>query len=97
MITYTWKNIELQCHKKMYGLTDVVFAITGDFIASLNGVEEVKTITVGIGVPNKDNYIVASEVTKDMAINWIESSLDISKLKQELENRFFFTRIRIED
>lgn len=98
MITYTWKNIELQCHKNLYGLTDVVFAIRADLEAEESGITEIENVFVGILEPDSENFILASDVTKDQAIQWIENNLDIENLKLSLERKLTtFTRIKISD
>lgn len=88
MITYTWKNIELSCHHSMYNKSNVAFAYTATLVANdNNGNYREKKISGGLGIPG-DNFIEYSEITKEVAINWIEKYLgdDLQQLKSTLES-----------
>lgn len=76
MITYTWKNIEIQCHHSMYGQSNVAFAGKGTLVATdENQISSEKEIATGFGAPAVSGYIAAGDITKEMAVSWIEGSL----------------------
>ena len=88
MITYSWKNIEISCHHRMYNKTNVAFAYTATLIATdSDGNSKEKKVSGGLGVPS-DNFIDYSGITKEIAVNWIEKYLgdNLYKLKNELES-----------
>lgn len=86
MITFEYKNIELSCHKNMYGQTNVVFGINADLIGTNeDGISKTKNISAALGKPGTP-YIDISVITKDQAVAWIESNAAnvIQQVKDEL-------------
>ena len=69
MITYTWKNIEIQCHHTMYGQSNVAFAGCGTLVATdENGVTSEKELSVGFSTPPNSGYTASSDITKEIAV-----------------------------
>ena len=96
MITYSWKNIEISCHHRMYEKTNVAFAYTAILIATdSDGNSKEKKVSGGFGVPDGDNFIDYSEITKEIAVTWIENYLgsNLDKLKNELESELTVFKI----
>lgn len=95
MITYSWKNIEISCHHRMYNKTNVAFAYTAILLATdSDGNSKEKKVSGGLGVPG-DNFIDYSGITKEIAVNWIEKYLgaNLDKLKNELESELTIFKI----
>lgn len=87
MITYSWKNIELSCHHSMYGKSNVAFSFSATLTATdSEGITREKKISGGFGEPG-NNYIDSGDITKENAIEWIESALGdiLEREKKDLE------------
>lgn len=96
MITYTWKNIEIQCYHTMYGESNVAFAGTGTLVATdENGITSEKKLTIGFSTPPSSGYTAASDITKEIAVSWIESALGdlLTVEKTALENNLTVFKI----
>ena len=96
MITYTWKNIEVQCHHTMYGESNVAFAGSGTLIATdENGITSEKKLMVGFNTPPSSGYTESSDITKEIAVSWIESALgdSLTAEKTALENNLTIFKI----
>jgi len=96
MITYTWKNIELQCHHNKYGQSNVAFAADGTLVATdENGITSEKKLTVGFGTPPDSGYTASEDITKEIAVSWIENALGdlLTAEKTALENNLTVFKI----
>ena len=96
MITYTWKNIEIQCHHTMYGESNVAFAGSGTLVATdENGVTSEKKLMVGFNTPPSSGYTESSDITKELAVSWIERALGdtLTAEKTALENNLTIFKI----
>lgn len=96
MITYTWKNIEVQCHHTMYGESNVAFAGKGTLVATdENDVTSEKELSVGFSTPPNSGYTASSDITKELAVSWIESALGdtLTAEKTALENNLTIFKI----
>lgn len=96
MITYTWKNIEIQCHHSKYGQSNVAFAGSGTLVATDdNGITVEKKLMVGFGTPPDTGYIASSDITKEIAVSWIEGALGdlLTAEKTTLESKLTVFKI----
>ena len=96
MITYTWKDIEIQCHHTMYGESNVAFAGSGTLVATdENGITSEKKLTTGFSTPPSSGYTASSDITKEIAVSWIESALGdlLTAEKTALENNLTVFKI----
>jgi hypothetical protein len=80
----------------MYGESNVAFAGCGTLVATdENGVTSEKKLTTGFNTPPNSGYIASSDITKEIAVSWIESALGdlLTAEKTALENNLTVFKI----
>ena len=80
----------------MYGQSNVAFAGCGTLVATdENGVTSEKELSVGFSTPPNSGYTAYSDITKEIAVSWIESALGdlLTAEKTALENNLTVFKI----
>ena len=80
----------------MYGESNVAFAGCGTLVATdENGVTSEKELSVGFSTPPNSGYTSSSDITKEIAVSWIESALGdlLTAEKTALENNLTVFKI----
>lgn len=100
-VTYTWKNIKLSAHKNMYSQTDVVFLIDCELVGTELNRTETLPVKVAVSYEAGGSFTDINSVTKEQAIDWIESNLSataLQELKDKIQHEFDqFTKVTIGD
>lgn len=89
MINYSWvfNNNSFQSAPSEDGLTDVVKvihwryrAVDGDYSAEVYS-------TYACPAPNPDDFTPYNEITEPIAIEWLESALDVQAMQESLASQ----------
>lgn len=88
MIKYNWIIESVERQLVLNELQDVIKFINWKYIGvDENGITlEIKGC-VNVPEPNKDNFTIYTDVTKEDIIVWLENILDIEDLKTTIENQ----------
>ena len=84
--TYSW-NIAAVDRKPTDGdLSDVIYNVHWRYTAD-NGNDVTATIigTQSIAAPDSENFIAYADVTEANVISWIESEMDLTEMKSNLD------------
>ena len=89
MITYEWLVPALHCAVEKEGLNNVVEEIHWRYRGTdeNNNTEEVFGVQT-IGEPNPQSFTEYSGLTIEVVSGWLESLMDVDKLKNEITNKF---------
>jgi hypothetical protein len=92
--TYDWRINQLDVRPLEDGLTDVIYNIHYSFIGTSetlndNG-EPLEVDIIGtqtIGSPNADDFTDFENLTKDVVVEWLESTIDLDELKASADKQ----------
>ena len=87
-ISYEWKFEQFDVKPSQSGLSDVVSVIHW----RLNAIDSDNIVATNYGTvvlddPNPSEFIPFSEITKEMAIEWVSLVLDVDSIKNNLSEQ----------
>lgn len=88
-IIYDWKILAMEVVLQQDGLTNVVSNLDWKLVATVNdekynAYHQAKQY---VGSPDADFFTNYEELTKEQVVGWLESVLDVSQLKENLEEQ----------
>jgi hypothetical protein len=85
--TYEW-NVNTMCvAPSADGLTDVVKSVQWKLRAN-NGTQFIEAFdSIELGPPSSETFIQFNNLTQQEVISWVESKIDVNKIKQDLQER----------
>lgn len=87
---YTWEISALECKVKDGDLDNVIYTIHYRYKASNEAEEEVTADTYGslvLSTPDSVSFVPYADVTKEIVIGWLESSLEVDEIKVKLDKQ----------
>jgi len=86
-ITYTWNVNTMDTAPSQDGLSNVVKVIHWRLNAN-DGTHYVDSYsTVSLDTPDSENFTDFSDLTEEQVIGWVESKVDVAKIKEGLEKQ----------
>ena len=86
-ITYTWIIAQLDCAPSEDGLSDVVKTIHWRYQATADADTADCYGTCTVGDVDPDSFTPYAKLTQKQIIGWLESSLDVDKLQENLKTQ----------
>jgi len=88
--TYFFKINALDCKVNLDGLENAVFNVHWSYFGETELVSGSKVSVSSIGVqsidaPSGDNFIAYEDLTEEIVVGWLESKLDVEKLKENID------------
>jgi hypothetical protein len=88
MNTYNWNIIALDCKINVNDLQNVIDAVHWRFsvddgkgeTAQVWGIQKLNT-------PDPSNFTSYDEITKEQVVSWLEASMNVRKLKKQLDDQ----------
>lgn len=87
---YTWEISALECKVKDGDLENVIYTIHYRYTANNEAEEEVTSDTYGsvvLSTPDAVSFVPYDDVTEEIVIGWLESSVDVEALKERLDKQ----------
>lgn len=82
--TYTWQIIQLECAPSYEGQKDYVVTVHWRYGASYEKFYSEIYGAQSFSEVSGDNFIPYAELTEDIVIGWLEQSLDVQKMQDQL-------------
>jgi hypothetical protein len=89
-INYKWKISQLDAKIHENNLDNVIYNIHWSLIATDDSVPPYKQSSIGVcsvKYVEGDPFIPYADLTKENVVSWLESSLDVESIKQNLDNK----------
>lgn len=87
MINYKWIISGLETSPQEGSLTDVVKTIHWRLKADQEGSSVDVYDSLNMNTVDEENFVAFEDLTEEQVISWLESSLDVESLKQNLQQQ----------
>lgn len=87
MTEFKWIISAMECIKKDGDLQDVVITIHWRYAAEKDGVSTDMYGATAIPLPTGEEFTPYEELTKEQVVGWLEATLDVESMKQNLESQ----------